>query len=278
MSKSSRWINRRKYQLAREMIQKGAWIVDPDAGLIVSAHTGRAMAQKPGTGGYHRVAVYDPETKRPYTALVSRIIWESQHGEIPDGLEVNHKSGDKSDNRMANFELLTQPENIRHCHETGLWPSVIRSSRELDIAAALEAGKTNAQVAAEFGVGTGTVHRVNVRRPDYVPSARVDPDASDKTCSECLQVKPLDQFNRRSAAADGRDAACGPCSSKRQLDRARLAGASPKRRVTEAQKAEILRLLSEGLTQYRVADLFSISQSTVSVLNARHAKLEEAPA
>ncbi|EAG3021904.1 HNH endonuclease [Listeria monocytogenes] len=48
---------------------------------------------------------------------VHRVIAETYHaknGVIPDGLEVNHISSDKFDNRPSNLEIVTHAQNMRH--------------------------------------------------------------------------------------------------------------------------------------------------------------------
>lgn len=46
--------------------------------------------------------------------LVHQLILETWAGKRGSGLVVNHKNGDKSDNRLENLEWVTQKENIHH--------------------------------------------------------------------------------------------------------------------------------------------------------------------
>lgn len=41
-------------------------------------------------------------------------------GECPDGMEVNHINGLKSDNRLSNLEYTTHSDNLRHAYISGL--------------------------------------------------------------------------------------------------------------------------------------------------------------
>lgn len=43
-------------------------------------------------------------------------------GPCPDGHEVNHRNGCKSDNRPENLEYVTRSQNMHHAHDTGIIP------------------------------------------------------------------------------------------------------------------------------------------------------------
>lgn len=51
-----------------------------------------------------------------------RLIWETVHGPIPAGLEIDHRNGRRNDNRIVNLDLVTRQENVRRAVESGRVP------------------------------------------------------------------------------------------------------------------------------------------------------------
>lgn len=50
------------------------------------------------------------------TEYAHRLVARTFIGEIPAGMDINHKNGDKQDNRVANLEIVTRAENILHAY------------------------------------------------------------------------------------------------------------------------------------------------------------------
>lgn len=66
---------------------------------------------KPGRNGYISVTKYVDNKHRRVTS-VHRLVWETFIGKIPDGMEIDHINGDKTDNRLDNLQCVTHIENL----------------------------------------------------------------------------------------------------------------------------------------------------------------------
>lgn len=42
------------------------------------------------------------------------LVWRSFNGQIPDGLEINHKDGDRDNPQLENLEAVTRSQNATH--------------------------------------------------------------------------------------------------------------------------------------------------------------------
>ena len=87
--------------------------VDPDTGTVLGPR-GFAIGWR-NADGYIAVRLVDGRC-----TVAHRLIWEAVHGPIPAGMQINHKTGIKHDNRIANLEVVTPKENVRHAYRTGL--------------------------------------------------------------------------------------------------------------------------------------------------------------
>ena len=83
-------------------------------GLIRRADTLREMRRSPHSGGYLQVGLIANDGK-PRKFYVHRLV--ALAFLPPTAATVNHKNGDKRDNRVENLEWLTVGENIKHSYD-----------------------------------------------------------------------------------------------------------------------------------------------------------------
>jgi hypothetical protein len=99
---------------------------------------------------------------------IHRLVVEAFIGTIPDGMTVNHISGDKKDNRASNLEIVSVAENVRHAHRIGLCTSRSGSGigaklKPTDIPVILkriEKGDIGRRIAEDYGVHEATISAI----------------------------------------------------------------------------------------------------------------------
>lgn len=122
--------------------------------------------------GYPFVKICTNGTYRLRT--VHRLVAEAFLGACPDGKsEINHKNGVKADPRAANLEWCTRSENEQHAYDV-LGHKAPRGEAqghakltEADVRMVLmrlAAGEFQRVVAADYGVGQGTISRIANRK------------------------------------------------------------------------------------------------------------------
>jgi hypothetical protein len=124
-------------------------------GEVFSSKRGIILKPQIADTGYLKVGfrVDGKKTLRP----IHQLVMEAFVGPRPDGMDVNHKDGNKLNNSLANLEYCTRKENIHHaiglgafrnCHrKSTLTPEVIDKIKIL-----LNTTKTHREIAKQAGV------------------------------------------------------------------------------------------------------------------------------
>jgi len=142
-----------------------------DAGRVRRGTTGRrtwpGRMTKPSllNIGYYSVApTVDGKNVRHY---VHRLVAEAFLGPCPDGHEVNHINGIKTDNHVSNLEYVTHAENMSAAGRGGLLTrgeahpgSKLSEADVRAIRAARGDGESFGRIAARFGLSTATVYGI----------------------------------------------------------------------------------------------------------------------
>jgi hypothetical protein len=86
-------------------------------GNIRNKETMQMVKPHKARNGYSLIKLY--RDGKPFTRQVHRLVAMAFIGDV-EGLEVNHKDGNKANNNVENLELVSRSENIKHAYANGL--------------------------------------------------------------------------------------------------------------------------------------------------------------
>lgn len=128
--------------------------------LSVGRQVRTASVQIGKSNGYGLVNIQFGDKWKVVT--VHSLIADAFIGPRPDGLQVNHKDGNKLNNSASNLEYVTRSGNMKHAISSGLWsPPIIRGERnhktnltseDIHRIISLENTQTKTAIAKQFSV------------------------------------------------------------------------------------------------------------------------------
>lgn len=131
--------------------------------------TGGMLAAFTDRKGYRRVQL-SQAGRRKYIR-VHQLVSQAFLDPAPAGYEVNHRDGDKGNNRPSNLEWVTRKANMEHAIRTGLMrtPGLGHGSRKLTPRQVIEIRQLQetlrpSQLAARFGISDTHVRDIVARR------------------------------------------------------------------------------------------------------------------
>ena len=118
--------------------------------------------------GYKQVRMGIGPTGKFFTKTVHALVCNAFIGPCPDGLEIDHVDGDKTNNRLANLERVTHSENLRRGRLLGLIDSrgtkqknaKLTEANVHEIRKMVAEGVPRKDAAREFGVSESTISLV----------------------------------------------------------------------------------------------------------------------
>lgn len=126
---------------------------------------GKILVTTPNSCGYPYVEI----GRKGYK--VHALVAAAFIGPRPSGMQINHKDGNKQNNRLENIEYCTQSENIRHSYRHGMHTPVGGEKHgqakltALDVARIRTESGSSTALAKKYGVHRKTI--MNVKTGGY---------------------------------------------------------------------------------------------------------------
>ena len=169
-----------KEEIFLQEYQQNHFKIDFTTGIITSTKLNRSIGSVNDRTGYMYITIRHPQTKKNVKIYAHRLVWLCYYGSIDPNLQINHKNGIKTDNRICNLELVTAKENIDHAIRTGLSDAKVNGGKSkeyykthdthrrkftkdqvLEMREIYDSGGyTLAEISKKFGVGAETIRRI----------------------------------------------------------------------------------------------------------------------
>lgn len=136
-----------------------------------NTYEGKILVAFPSSKGYASVDIRQNGIRK--TRPIHQLVGESFIGPCPEGMEWNHKNGNKMDARVDNLEFLTHSENTLHAYRVlgvpGLCGSTnpsakLSESQIFQIRHLYKQGLSKLLLAEKFSVSKHTIHSIIYRR------------------------------------------------------------------------------------------------------------------
>lgn len=167
-----------KLPLFVEMLKNRGYYIGEDN--HIRSKKGVLSSKLMRNGYYMTSAAYEGKT---YYFMEHRVIWVWKNGPIPNGLVINHKDYNKTNNAIENLELMTQKENTLYskCHikpprgENNGKASLTNKQADAIKTLAETCGWSIKEISNFTGVKSGTVRRVirGERYPDAISKEQI---------------------------------------------------------------------------------------------------------
>lgn len=137
-----------------------------EEGIVTNTKTGSILKGEINNAGYRRVQLTG--RKRYFVHRLVAITYIPNPDNLP---QVNHKNGNKLDNRVCNLEWVTASDNQKHCSRMlgkriGLANGNNKHSDELVdlIKSKIEAGQSRRSISRELELPQSTVQQIYFNR------------------------------------------------------------------------------------------------------------------
>jgi len=134
-------------------------------------YSGKTKKLSLDTYGYQVVGLSKPN--KQLLTTVHKLVAQAFLGDRPNGFQVNHIDGNKSNNSVGNLEYCSQKDNIRHAHAIGLIDrnkgekcsySKLKASDILIIKDRLANGHSQSSIAKDYGVVQQCISAIKIGR------------------------------------------------------------------------------------------------------------------